>query len=123
MSSNPGDPFEFLKKLWAPMGLPMSGTWMPGMMFPSVDIGEIVERDRALDREFSGDDVVCQLRDELLRHAIALDDATHSAAVLQKRRFERHFGAGTRAAEVSSENRTPSPVSLRISATTSVRPV
>lgn len=44
MSSNPGDPFEFLKKLWAPMGLPMSGTGMPGMMFPSVDIGEIERR-------------------------------------------------------------------------------
>ncbi|MFN0304193.1 MAG: PhaM family polyhydroxyalkanoate granule multifunctional regulatory protein [Burkholderiales bacterium] len=44
MSSNPGDPFEFLKKLWAPMGLPMSGMGTPGMMFPSVDIGEIERR-------------------------------------------------------------------------------
>ncbi len=44
MSSNPSDPFEFLKKLWAPMGLPMSGMGMPGMMFPSVDIGEIERR-------------------------------------------------------------------------------
>ena len=44
MSSNPSDPFEFLKKLWAPMGLPMSGMGMPGMMFPSVDIDEIERR-------------------------------------------------------------------------------
>ncbi len=38
------DPFEFLKKLWAPMGLPTSGMGMPGMMFPSVDVGEIERR-------------------------------------------------------------------------------
>ena len=44
MSSNASDPFEFLKKLWAPMGLPMAGAGMPGMMFPSVDIDEIERR-------------------------------------------------------------------------------
>ncbi len=44
MSDNPSDPFEFLKKLWAPMGLPTSGMGMPGMMFPSVDVGEIERR-------------------------------------------------------------------------------
>jgi len=44
MSANPSDPFEFLKKLWAPMGLPTAGMGMPGMMFPSVDIGEIERR-------------------------------------------------------------------------------
>lgn len=44
MSSNPSDPFEFLKKLWAPMGLPMAGAGMPGMMFPSVDVAEIERR-------------------------------------------------------------------------------
>lgn len=44
MSANPTDPFEFLKKLWAPMGLPMSGMGMPGMVFPTVDLGEIERR-------------------------------------------------------------------------------
>jgi hypothetical protein len=44
MSANPSDPFEFLKKLWAPMGLPMSGTGMPGMVFPTVDVAEIERR-------------------------------------------------------------------------------
>src|SRR5215510_3012819 len=33
------DPFEFLKKLWAPMGLPL-----PGMMVPLLDPGEIDKR-------------------------------------------------------------------------------
>lgn len=33
------DPFEFLKSLWGPMGLPMSG-----MMPPTVDAGEIEKR-------------------------------------------------------------------------------
>jgi hypothetical protein len=44
MSANPSDPFEFLKKLWAPMGLPMSGMGMPGMVFPTVDVAEIERR-------------------------------------------------------------------------------
>lgn len=38
------DPFDFLKKLWAPMGLPMAGSPFPGMMFPSVDVAEIEKR-------------------------------------------------------------------------------
>jgi len=33
------DPFEFLKKMWAPMGLPL-----PGMMVPLLDPGEIDKR-------------------------------------------------------------------------------
>lgn len=33
------DPFEFLKKLWAPMGLPM-----PGAMVPLLDPNEIAKR-------------------------------------------------------------------------------
>ena len=37
------DPFEFLKKLWAPMGLPLANA-MPGMMFPTTNIGEIEKR-------------------------------------------------------------------------------
>mgnify|MGYP003394807231 CR=1 FL=1 len=44
MSANPSDPFEFLKKLWAPMGLPISGMGMPGMVFPTVDVAEIERR-------------------------------------------------------------------------------
>lgn len=35
----PHDPFEFLKKLWAPMGLPM-----PGAMVPLLDPNEIGKR-------------------------------------------------------------------------------
>jgi hypothetical protein len=37
------DPFEFLKKLWAPMGLPLA-TAMPGIMFPTTNQGEIDKR-------------------------------------------------------------------------------
>jgi hypothetical protein len=33
------DPFEFLKKLWGPMGLPM-----PGMVTPTLDVAEIDKR-------------------------------------------------------------------------------
>jgi len=33
------DPFEFLKKLWGPMGLPM-----PGMVTPTLDVSEIDKR-------------------------------------------------------------------------------
>jgi hypothetical protein len=33
------DPFEFLKSLWGPMGLPMSG-----MIPPTVNVGEIEKR-------------------------------------------------------------------------------
>ena len=35
----PQDPFEFLKKMWAPMGLPL-----PGAMVPLLDPGEIDKR-------------------------------------------------------------------------------
>ena len=65
----------------------------------AVDVGEIVKCDQALDRKAAGGDVVDQRGDELLRHAVALDDAAHGAAVLQKRRLERDFGALARAAE------------------------
>jgi hypothetical protein len=37
-SSGP-DPFEFLKMLWGPMGLPM-----PGMVTPTLDVSEIEKR-------------------------------------------------------------------------------
>jgi len=37
-SSGP-DPFEFLKMLWGPMGLPM-----PGMVTPTLDVSEIDKR-------------------------------------------------------------------------------
>ena len=37
-SSGP-DPFEFLKMLWSPMGLPM-----PGMVTPTLDVSEIDKR-------------------------------------------------------------------------------
>lgn len=35
----PGDPFELLRKLWAPTGLPV-----PGMAVPTLDAGEIDRR-------------------------------------------------------------------------------
>ena len=41
--SNLPDPFEFLKKLWAPMGLPLANA-MPGIVFPTTNIGEIEKR-------------------------------------------------------------------------------
>ena len=54
----------------------------------AIDLGERIERDHFLDRETAGDDVVDEQRDELLRHAVALDHAAHGAAVLQKRHLE-----------------------------------
>lgn len=36
------DPFEFLKKLWAPMGLPMPG--MANMVSPTTNIAELEKR-------------------------------------------------------------------------------
>jgi hypothetical protein len=36
------DPLEMLKKMWAPMGLPMPG--MPGMVTPSFNVAEIEKR-------------------------------------------------------------------------------
>ena len=33
------DPFEFLKALWSPMGLPM-----PGLVTPTLDVGEVDKR-------------------------------------------------------------------------------
>jgi hypothetical protein len=41
------DPFEFLKKFWAPMGLPMSGptgAFGTGMMFPTTNVEELEKR-------------------------------------------------------------------------------
>ena len=38
MSQSP-DPFEFLKSLWAPMGVPV-----PGMVTPTLDVSEIDKR-------------------------------------------------------------------------------
>jgi hypothetical protein len=37
--TQPSDPFEFLKRMWAPMGLPM-----PGVMAPLLDPNEIEKR-------------------------------------------------------------------------------
>ena len=37
--SPPGDPFEFLKRLWGPMGQSL-----PGMVTPTLDVGEIEKR-------------------------------------------------------------------------------
>jgi hypothetical protein len=37
--SQPPDPFEFLKSLWAPMGLPMAG-----VLAPTMDVNEIDKR-------------------------------------------------------------------------------
>jgi hypothetical protein len=37
--SQPPDPFEFLKNLWGPMGVPMAG-----MMAPTLNVGEIEKR-------------------------------------------------------------------------------
>lgn len=37
--SNPPDPFEFMKNLWAPMGLPF-----PGIVSPTLDVNEIDKR-------------------------------------------------------------------------------
>ena len=54
----------------------------------AIDFGERIERDHFLDREAAGDDVVDEERDELLRHAVALDHATHGAAVLQERHLK-----------------------------------
>jgi len=39
MSDKQPDPFEFLKQLWSPMGLPM-----PGMVTPSLDVDEIEKK-------------------------------------------------------------------------------
>ena len=41
MAQSPGspDPFEFLKSLWTPMGVPM-----PGMVTPTLDVAEIDKR-------------------------------------------------------------------------------
>jgi len=39
MSQTPPDPFEFLKTLWGPMGLPMAG-----MIAPIFDISEVEKR-------------------------------------------------------------------------------
>ena len=36
------DPFEFLKKLWAPMGLPVPG--MASMVFPTTNVAEVEKR-------------------------------------------------------------------------------
>ena len=33
------DPLQFLKSLWGPMGVPM-----PGMVTPTVDLGEVEKR-------------------------------------------------------------------------------
>jgi hypothetical protein len=54
MSNNPADPFEFLRKLWAPLGLPMGApgampptfpfSGVPGMMIPTLDVAEIDKR-------------------------------------------------------------------------------
>ena len=41
-SSQMPDPLEMLKKMWAPMGLPMPG--MPGMVTPSFNVAEIEKR-------------------------------------------------------------------------------
>lgn len=40
------DPFEFLKRLWAPLGVPlgMPGVGTPGMVFPTTNIDEIDKR-------------------------------------------------------------------------------
>jgi hypothetical protein len=43
----PSDPFEFLRKFWAPLGLPMAGaggTFGPGMMFPTTNVQELERR-------------------------------------------------------------------------------
>lgn len=44
MSDSPQmpDPLEMLKKMWAPMGLPMPG--MPGMVTPSFNVADIEKR-------------------------------------------------------------------------------
>lgn len=39
----PGDPFEFLKKMWGPMG-----NSLPGMVTPTLDVNEIEKRIREL---------------------------------------------------------------------------
>jgi hypothetical protein len=41
-SSQLPDPLEMLKKMWAPMGLPMPG--MPGMVTPSFNVADIEKR-------------------------------------------------------------------------------
>lgn len=41
--SNANDPFEFLKSLWAPMGLAM-----PGIVTPTMDVDEIEKRIKEL---------------------------------------------------------------------------
>lgn len=38
-SPNSPDPFEFLKSLWNPLGMPM-----PGMVTPTLDVGELDKR-------------------------------------------------------------------------------
>jgi hypothetical protein len=35
--SQPPDPFEFLKSLWAPMGLPMAATFAPTLKVEEID--------------------------------------------------------------------------------------
>ena len=64
-----------------------------------VDVDKIVVRYHLLDRKTPGHDVIDQQGDELLRYAVALDDAAHGAPVLQEGRLERDFGALARAAE------------------------
>ena len=74
---------------------------LPALEFScgAVDLGKRIKRNHLLDRETAGHDVVDEQRDELLRHAIALDNAAHGPAVLQERRLKRNFGAFARAAE------------------------
>ena len=43
MSDLPADPFEFFRRLWAPMAGSAPGLH-PGMMFPTADVGEIEKR-------------------------------------------------------------------------------
>jgi hypothetical protein len=40
---SPADPFEFFRRLWAPAGAAAPG-FVPGMMFPSANLGEIEKR-------------------------------------------------------------------------------
>lgn len=42
----PFDPFDFLRRLWTPMGVPMASSMsaIPGMMFPTANVDEIDKR-------------------------------------------------------------------------------
>ena len=99
--SQPPDPFEFLKRLWAPLGMPVPGA-MPGMMFPTTSVEELDKRILEL-RAVEG---WLSMNIEMLRATVQGLEAQKATLTT----FESMQASATRAAEAARAAVAPEPV-------------